>query len=218
MVALLYGGFCLVLLAALAMIVIPVLRTPELSLKQRYELAGTLFVFFFAAAYGIYYYLGAPEVIRLNAERELRIAQIRQLISQHSQIIKEQPENVDSWYILGQSFMQTGQYKGAVNALKQAVKLSNGNPQAILAYVGALVAEAEGRVTDDAKKGAEMVLVQEPKNPEAEYYLALHRMQTGDKEGAIERMRDIYYRIPDQSPVKPMIDIIIGNAAPVAQP
>jgi cytochrome c-type biogenesis protein CcmH len=211
MVALIYGGFALVLLAVLVMIVTPIIRTRELSLKQRYEVAGTVFVFFFAAAYGIYFYTGAPQVVTFTAERELEMARLRQAISQHSEIVKQSPDRVESWAVLGDSFLKTGQFKGAVNAFKQAVKLSGGQPQMILGLANAQIAEAGGKVTDEAKKGIEMVQLQDPQNPEAKYLMAVRKLQDGRTEEAMKEMRALYYSLPGDSELKAHIDEQIGR-------
>lgn len=212
MVAVLYGGFALVLLAVLALILTPIIRTKELTQKQRYEMAGTVFVFFFVVAYSVYYFAGAPQVVSLSAEREIQMARLRQAISQHSELVKQDPKNIQSWAILGQSFLQTGQYKGAVNAYKQAVTLSGGTPELILGLVNAQIAEAEGRVTDEAKKGIEMVLMQDKENAEGRYLMAVRKLQDGRTEDAMKEMRTLYYSLPDNSPLKAHIDEQIGRA------
>lgn len=211
MVALLYGGFCVVLLATLVLILTPVMRAKELTAKQRYQITGTVFVFFFVAAYGLYYTAGAPAVITLSAERELQLARVRQEISKHSEIVKVEPNNAGSWAALGGNYMMTGQYKGAVNAWKRAVVLTNGNPMMILGLATAQIAEATGNVTDEAKKGLEMVLLQDPKNPDAAYWLAVRKLQDGRTEDAMKEMRTLYYSLPDDSPLKAYIDEQIGN-------
>ncbi|NCY25214.1 MAG: hypothetical protein EBX37_10230 [Alphaproteobacteria bacterium] len=150
-------------------------------------------------------------MVKLGAERELQLAQVRQEISKHSQIVKSDPNNVASWAALGQNFMMTGQYKGAVNAWKQAVMLTSGNPQMILGLATAQIAEATGKVTDEAKKGLEMVLLQEPRNPDARYWLAVRKLQDGRTEDAMKEIREVYYALPENSPLKAMIDEQIGN-------
>lgn len=211
MVLTLYGGFCLILLAVLAIIITPVLRADDLTTKQRYQIAGTFFVFFFAGAFGIYFYVGAPEVITLTMQREMKMAQLRRTIIEHSQVVKQTPEAVTSWAILGDSFMQTGQYQGAINAYKQAVTLTQGQPNAIVALVRAQIAYAEGKVTDEAKRGLEMVLLQDKENPDARYWMAVRKLQDGKMEEAMKEMRTLYYSLPEDSPLKAHIDEQIGN-------
>ncbi len=207
----LYGGFCLVLIALLVMILTPVFRSRDFTIRQRYLMAGTLFVFFFAILFGVYYSVGAPEVVPMVAEQQRRIQIIRNSITQLSQAVKEHPDDAASWMGLGDDFMMTGQNKGAVNAYQQAVKLTGGNPKAILAYAQALVAEAEGRVTDEAKKSLDMVLMQDPKNAPARYLMAVSLLQSGKTEQAMKDMREPYYSLPDGDETKALIDKQIGN-------
>ncbi|MBY0406078.1 MAG: tetratricopeptide repeat protein, partial [Rickettsiales bacterium] len=164
-----------------------------------------------AIMFAIYYSVGAPEVVTLSMEREQRILALRQQVKMFSERLKEKPEDVEAWGGLGDAFMQTGQYKGAVNAYKETVKLTNGHPKAILAFAQAQIAEANGSVTDAAKKSIEMVLLQEPKNDEARYLMALRMLQDGKADEAMKEFRDIYYHLPEDSPLKDHIDRQIGN-------
>lgn len=208
---LLYGTFCVILLSSLVIILTPIFRSKDFSLKQRYQMAGSVFIFFFAVMFAIYYKVGAPEVMSLSMEREQKITLVRNAIGVLSQRVKDNPEDAGAWIGLGESFMLTGQYKGAVNAYKQAVKLTQGNPKAILAYAQSMITEANGNVTDEAKKSLEMVVMLEPKNPEARYLLAVRNLQEGKTEEAMKSMRELYYSLPDDAPVKELIDRQIGN-------
>lgn len=201
-----YFVFCVILLAALAIILVPIIRCPDFSLRQRYLLAGTVAVFFFAGMFGLYYALGAPEVLSLEAKNDQKMAQLRSAIVTYSEQAKKNPGDVQAWFGLGQSFMETGQYKGAANAFKEAVTLSGGNPQIILSYAGAMIAEANGKVTDEAKKSIEMALVLEPKNPQARYLMAVRAMQEGKKDEALKALRELYFTLPADSPLTPQVE------------
>jgi cytochrome c-type biogenesis protein CcmH len=210
-----YFVFCLILLAALAIILIPIFRCRDFSIRQRYLLAGTVSTFFFAGMFGLYYVLGAPEVLRLEAQHDQKMALLKNAIVTYSEQVKKDPNDAVAWFGLGQSFMQTGQYKGASNAFKEAVKLSEGNPQVILAYVGAMMAESNGKISDAAKKGLEMVLLQEPKNPEARYLMAVRMVQEGKKEDALKTLKELFYTLPNDSPLLPLIQKQLNILQPV---
>lgn len=214
----LYGGFCIVLVGVLVIILTPVLASRELSQKQRYQLAGSLFVFFFVAVYAVYYYVGAPEVVELSAARERRMAEITSNITTLLQRVKDNPEDAEAWMGLGENFTLTGQYRGATNAYKEAVKATKGNPKAIVAYAQAMVTEASGQVTDEAAKSLEMALMLEPDNAEARYLMALRKLQLGKNDEAMHDMRQLYYSLPEDAPVKALIDEQIGNKPRKKQP
>ena len=108
-------------------------------------------------------------------------------------------------------FMETSQFSAAANAYKQAVLLSGGNPVFIMAYSRALIMEADGEVTDDAKKSLDIVLVLQPENEEARYFMAVRKLQSGNSREAMTEMKELYKSLADGSPLKAMIDRQIGR-------
>jgi len=212
MVSVLYGGFCIILLAVLGIILTPIFRSGNLTFRQRYAVAGIVFVFFFAGSFGVYYGIGAPELVPLSVERQRVMLTIKNNITQYSQQVKEHPDDWQAWAGLGDNFTLTGQYKAAVNAYKEAVKTSNGRADTILAYARSMITEADGVVNDAAKKSLEMVLLQDAKNAEARYWMAVRLLQDGKNVEAMKTMRELYYSLPEGDATKAMIDQQIGNA------
>lgn len=212
MTALLYGSFCAILMLLLAVVLTPLLRARNLTLRRRCIIAGCAFIISCAVMFAVYFQAGAPEVVALSAEREQRLAQLRQSIMQLSQRAKEQPEEVEAWMGLGDAFLQSGQHEAAAQAFREAVKLTGGHPAAIMAYARAMVAEAEGRVTDAAKQSLEMVLLQDSGHPEARYWMAVRSLQEGKAPEAMQALRDLYRSLPDDAPLKAHIDRQIGRA------
>ena len=199
----LYGIFALLLALKLAIIVWPI--------RNRPRVAALVCALFFIGAFGLYRLVGTPEMVPLLVERELKIIALKENIVKNSELLKANPKNLPAWIDLGQSFIETGQYAAAANALKQAVLLSGGDPRLILAYAKALIMEAGGKVGDDAKKGLEMVLLQGKKNPEARYFLAVRKLQDGKTEQAMKDMKALYRSLPKDSPLKATIDRQIGR-------
>jgi cytochrome c-type biogenesis protein CcmH len=207
----LYGIFCILLLAALAILLAPLLRTHDLPLTQRRRFAVVVGGIFFSGLFGLYYILGAPGIVPLLAQREQKMVELKDEIIKQSDAVKANPHDLAAWAGLGQNFMVTGQFHAAANAFKQTVNLSKGNPLLILAYASAMISDADGTVTDEAKKSLEMVLLQQPENPEARYLLAVRSLQDGHNEEAMKAMKELYRSLPDGAPLKTMIDKQIGK-------
>ncbi len=207
----LYAGFCIIGLVALAIILAPLLRAESLTKKQRGIVAAVVAVGFFVSLFAVYAAVGAPEVVALSAEREVTMAQVRHDINLYSVRVRDNPADAEAWLALGANFLQTGQTAAAVNAYRQAVKLTKGDPKVILVYVQAQVTDANGNVSDEAAKGLEMVLMQDPKNPEARYLTAVRKLQQGKNAEAMKMMRELYHSLPEGAPLKDLIDRQIGN-------
>lgn len=168
-------------------------------------------LFISIAAFALYHFVGAPEVVPLLKAHEEKMEGLAVRIAAQSDAVKAEPKNLAAWVELGGSFAQAGQYAASANAFKRAVVLSDGDPRLILAYARALIFSEEGIVGDHAKKSLEMVLLQDPENEEARYFLAVRKLQDGNTEDAMQAMKVLYRSLPEDSPVRRMIDGQIGK-------
>jgi cytochrome c-type biogenesis protein CcmH/NrfG len=196
-----YLFFCLLLIAVLGILLIPVHEHKSFCMG----------IGFFIGAFLLYGLAGSPQILPLLAERDAEFVLLKKSMQKNSDIVKTDPKNLAAWVELGQDFLQAGQWEAAVNALKQAVLLSNGDVKLILAYAKAQILVEGGKVTDEAKKSLQMVLIQEPKNEEARYYLAVRQLQDGHPQEAMKAMKSLYQSLPEGSPVKAMMDRQIGK-------
>jgi cytochrome c-type biogenesis protein CcmH len=201
----------LICLTALSFLLAPVMQPPALSLAQRRYTILVVGLCYVTVCFGLYSWIGAPRVVPLLAEREQRLDTLRREITENIEAVKTNPDHLQAWVVLGTNFLETGQIDSAVEAFRQAVVLSGGDPQLILAYVKAQVMQADGKVTDDAVKGLEMVQMMEPQNPDARYFMALRQLQDGDMQSAMSEMKALYQSLPEDSDLKAMIDQQIGR-------
>ena len=56
-----------------------------------------------------------------------------------------------------------------------------------------------------------MVLLQQPENAEARYYLTVRKLQDGKTEEAMKDMKTLYHSLPADSALKDMINRQIGR-------
>ena len=206
-----YLIFLFISLVLVALLLTPILRSENFSRSQKKWLL-LVFVFVFSGgSLGLYSYFGAPEIIPALAKRDDRLTQLKSDIKQNSEIIKVEPKNLKAWIALGDNFMETGQFSSARNAFKQTVLLSGGHPVLIMALARAIIAEEDGKVSDEAATSLKMVLMLDAENEEARYFLALRKFQTGDTQNAMQEMKTLYQSLPDGSPIRTMIDRQIGR-------
>jgi cytochrome c-type biogenesis protein CcmH len=121
------------------------------------------------------------------------------------------PESVRAWSALGLAHLIAEQYQQSAEAYKHAVLLSQGDPHAILQYARALIFAAQGTVTAEASRALDMVLLQDPEQPEARYFKAIADLQSGRTQEAMAAMKSLYRDLPDDSPLKKMINRQIGR-------
>lgn len=159
----------------------------------------------------LYQLFGTPQIISALHQYAQQNREARQVIISESEKLKKDPKDLESWMRLGQAFAQTHHWAEASRAFKQSVLLSAGEPELIMAYARSLIMENSGHVDDHAKRSLEMVLLQKPNHTEARYYMAVRTLQEGKNEQAMQQMKALYKELPENSPVKQMIDQQIGR-------
>lgn len=197
--------------AALAVLLIPLLRDASIEPQRRKRAALCISLPFITITLGLYAWVGAPRIIDALDTRQERLDELKSEIVTNLEKVKASPNDLGAWVILGTDFLETGQIDSAVAAFKQAVLLSNGDPVLVLAYAKAQVMQADGKVTEDAAKGFGIVLMLKPENPDARYFMAVYDLQNGKTQQAMQAMKVLYHSLPDDAPLKAMIDRQIGR-------
>ncbi len=206
-----YQIFSLIILVVVFIILLPLYRLENITVKQRRIFSAIIIIVFCIGSFGLYYQFGTPEILPLLAQREEKLSGIREKITTNSEILKKDPKSLKAWVEIGDSFMETSQFAAAANAYKQSILLSEGKPELIMSYVHALILGADGTVTPEAKKSLDIMLILQPENEQVRYFLAMYKMQSGDAKGAMEDMKRLYKSLADDSPVKALIDRQIGR-------
>lgn len=159
----------------------------------------------------MYSQFGNPAILPLMDQYHQEQAEAREVIMRESEAVKTEPKNLEAWVRLGQAFAKSHQWKPAANAFKQSVLLTGGQPDLIMSYARATIMGEGGKISDQSKKSLEMVLLQKPEHAEARYYMNVRLLQDGKTEEAMKGMKELYKSLPDNSPVKAMIDSQIGR-------
>lgn len=203
--------FFLLSLMFVSILLLPVCMAKDISNCQKRFFSLLVIVVFFAGGFYLYHKFGTPEILPMLAQREEKLVGLKEKILSNSSEVKKSPQNLKAWVELGDNFMQTSQFSAAANAYKQAILLSEGNSVLIMAYARALIMDADGKVTEDAKKSLDILLILQPQNEEARYFLAVYKLQSGDTNAAMVEMKELYKLLADDSPVRAMIDRQIGR-------
>lgn len=101
--------------------------------------------------------------------------------------LKDRPDDVEGWQMLGWAYFDAGRYDDAVRAYRRATGLAP--QQAVLwSSLGeALVmADENDPMPGEAVKAFETAIARDKADPRARYFLAVRKDLTGDHKGAIE--------------------------------
>ena len=139
----------------------------------------------------------------------------RAIIARLENRLDANPNDLQGWITLGRSQRSLGDYKSAVLAFEQAIKVAGPRKSAELLsdYAETLVFEAFGTVSPRAVETFKEALARDPSDIKARYYIAASRSQLGDYRGAIALWRGL---TADAPPDAPWIDTVkeqISSAA-----
>ena len=100
--------------------------------------------------------------------------------------LKQKPDDVRGWTMLGWSYMGTGRYAQAIEAYRKADALDPKNANIKSGLSQALIRAADGKVTPEAMSVLDQVLALDPKEPGARFDKGLAKLQAGDAKGALD--------------------------------
>lgn len=139
----------------------------------------------------------------------------RAIIARLAKRLDANPNDLQGWITLGRTQRSLGDYKSAVLAFEQAIKVAGPRKSAELLsdYGETLVFEAFGTVSPRAVEMFQEALARDPTDIKSRYYIAASRSQLGDYRGAIALWRGL---TADAPPDAPWIDTVkeqISSAA-----
>ena len=113
------------------------------------------------------------------------------LVAKAEQHLAENPDDGKGWDVLAPIYFNTTRIADAENAYRNAIRLLGPSPIRLDGLAETLIADANGVVTEDARKVLEQSLTLEPENPRAKFYVALSMEQAGqvaDAKAAFEAL------------------------------
>jgi cytochrome c-type biogenesis protein CcmH len=136
-----------------------------------------------AVALGLYLLLGSPDLSGAPLSSRLAAAPENQdialLVRRVESHLAELPDDGRGWEILAPIYLRMGRVNEAVKARTNALRLLGGNAEREVDLGEALVAEANGVVTAEARAAIERASVLDPRHPKARFFLGLAAEQDG---------------------------------------
>ncbi|MBM3503642.1 MAG: c-type cytochrome biogenesis protein CcmI [Alphaproteobacteria bacterium] len=138
---------------------------------------------------------------------------MRQSIARLEARLRDQPDDVDGWVLLGRSFMITAEPHRAIEAFRRAIEIAPGDERLRSFYGESLVMAADGVVTPQAREAFDRALKSDPSDPAARFYLALSDAQAGRWREALDRWSALAFDTPEEAPWRGMLVSQIESAA-----
>src|SRR5580700_910164 len=140
------------------------------------------------------------------------------LVGQVEAHLAKSPNDGTGWEVIAPVYLRLGRFDDAVTARRKALAF-NGETATRDADLGeALVAAANGVVTDEAKHVFETAVTRDPHEAKARYFLGLADEQDGNRTGAAARWRAMLEEAPAGAPWVGFVRAALGRVTgePVA--
>lgn len=191
---------------------------------SRTGLARALVLIIPAIALGLYLSLGSPLLpaqplaARLAAPPETDDASA--LVARAEAELGRNPNRLEGWVMMAPIYMRLGRYADAATAYANVVRLGGATAERETMFGVALVGQAGGVVTGEARAAFDRALVLDPKYPQARISRALAREQEGDIPGAVAELKAVLADTPPADPLAEALgrEVARIEAAPARGP
>lgn len=136
---------------------------------------------------------------------------INQMVAKLAEKLKNEPDNLEGWLMLGRSYKVLERYPEAVEAFSHAHQLAGDKVEVMLPYAEVVALSKGGNWGGKPYELIAKSLSIEPDNPTGLWFAAIANAQQGDKKTAVDFLRKLETRLPADSPDKQQIHEIIQN-------
>src|SRR5215472_6871780 len=188
--------------------------------RRRAAVAAILIVPLIALT--LYLKLGSPDIAaqsafaRANEPSEDR--SMASLIGQVENHLARNPNDGAGWEVIAPVYLRLGRFADAVMACKKAIALNGDSPARESDLGEALVAAADGVVTDEAKAAFQQAVAGDANNPKARYFIGLADEQDGNRDEAAKEWRALLEQAPADAPWKDLVRAALARVTSGPRP
>jgi cytochrome c-type biogenesis protein CcmH len=182
---------------------------------RRRRAAGFAILIVPLVALALYLKLGSPDIpgqsalARANESGEDR--SIASLVSQVENHLARNPNDGAGWEVIAPVYLRLGRFTEAVMARKKAIALNGDSPTRESDLGEALVAAADGVVTDEAKLAFQHAVTGDAHNAKARYFIGLADEQDGNRDDAAREWRALLDDAPSDAPWKDLVGAALAR-------
>lgn len=142
---------------------------------------GLLSVFLPLSALGFYLIVGTPEAIDPIVESGPSQKQVDELIVDIEKRLEENPNDLEGWQVISQTYLSLGRYSDAKQAYQRVLTLGGETAFAYASLADATALAAGGQITEEASEYIQRALTIDPNNRQALWLAGLGAAQSGDQ-------------------------------------
>jgi cytochrome c-type biogenesis protein CcmH len=153
---------------------------------------------------GFYLTLGSPDIPSQSAfarvDTPLGAQSITNLVKQVEAHLASNPNDGAGWEVVAPVYMRLGRFDDAAAAWRKTIALKGDSAERESALGEALVATANGVVSDEALAAFQKAIAADSHEPKANYFLGLADEQAGRRDAAIAKWRALLDGAPPDAP------------------
>jgi cytochrome c-type biogenesis protein CcmH len=157
-----------------------------------------------AVALGLYLALGSPGVPGQSAfvrvDTPPSNESVAGLIGQVEAHLARDPNDGAGWEVIAPVYLRMGRFNDAVEARRKSIALNGDSVERQSGLGEALVAAANGVVTDEAKQAFQRAAAGDPHDAKSRYFLGLADQQDGNRDAAAAKWRALLDEAPPNAP------------------
>jgi cytochrome c-type biogenesis protein CcmH len=145
---------------------------------------------------------GQPRSARALEQEERSLGALIARVEQH---LEQNPDDGRGWEVIAPVYMRLGRFEDAVRADRNVLRTLGETPERQANLAEALVAQANGVITSEAKTLFERVAAGDVGNARAQFYLGLAAEQDGRRAEAAQIWNAMVARAPPDAPWLPAV-------------
>ena len=144
-------------------------------------------------------YAALEQSLSENAVASIHGDDVGSLIERLEARLKTDPDDVDGWRVLGWSHFRSQRFEKAAEAYGRAEKLNPGSAMLKSLRGEALVAAANGKVTNQALDAFKSAIALDPSDVRAQFYSGQAELQNGNAKSALDIWIDLLKTAPKET-------------------
>lgn len=168
------------------------------STSQRYLIAAIAVSLTIAIAGGLYSKLAEPPEQNSQGSPSTGLPSVDEMVAHVEAHLQTNPDDGRAWEIMAPVYMRLGRYADSVGAWQKALQKLGDTSERASGLGEAMVAQANGVVTAEAKAAFAQALSLDPKSISARYYLGLSAEQDGHHDEALKIWRELLAEGPTE--------------------
>jgi cytochrome c-type biogenesis protein CcmH len=150
-------------------------------------------------ALGVYFTVGSPRTIEREAEHMVTAQQIEAMVARLAAKLRESPDDIDGWRLLGRSYAALGRFGESADAYAKAAVLAPRDAQLLADFADALAMARGQSLQGEPEKLLLRALEIEPTNLKALALAGTAQYERKDFKGAANTWRRMLPLVPPDS-------------------